>query len=267
MTRSPLAPSRATRWTIGILVGAVFAVPFAATLLFTLTAADGSLTLDRWTALFDPTRAAAYVPVWAGLVNSLVLAVVTVAIVLVVLAPTMVLVALRYPALRRVFEFFALLPITIPAIVLVVGLAPIYLAIGRTFGTGTWSLAFAYGIIVLPFAYRSIQASIDAVDLRTLAEAARTLGASWPAVLIRVIAPNLRQGLLAASLMTVAVVLGEFTIASLLNRQVLQTGLVLVNKQDAWASAIFTLLALAFAFVLLLIIGRAGRVGAGRKTS
>jgi putative spermidine/putrescine transport system permease protein len=67
--------------------------------------------------------------------------------------------------------------------------------------------------------------------------------------------------------MTVAVVLGEFTIASLLNRQVLQTGLVLVNKQDAWASAIFTLLALAFAFGLLLIIGRAGRVGAGRKTS
>lgn len=267
MSRSPLAPSRTTRWVIGILVGAVFAVPFVATLLFTLTAADGSLTLDRWAALFDPTRAAAYRPVWTGLVNSLILAVVTVAIVLVVLAPTMVLVTLRFPGMRRAFEFLALLPITIPAIVLVVGLAPIYLTIGRTLGTGAWTLAFAYGIVVLPFAYRSIQASMDAVDLRTLAEAARTLGASWPTVLLRVIAPNLRQGLLAASLITVAVVLGEFTIASLLNRQVLQTGLVLINKQDAWASAIFTLLALAFAFTLLLIIGRAGRVGAGRNTS
>lgn len=266
MSRSPLAPSRTSRWAIGILVGLVFAVPFAATLLFTLTAADGSLTLDRWAALFDPARAAAYRPVWAGLINSLILAVVTVAIVLVVLAPTMVLVALRYPRLRRVFEFFALLPITIPAIVLVVGLAPIYLTIGRSLGTGAWTLAFAYGVVVLPFAYRSIQASIDAVDLQTLTEAARTLGAGWPTVLLRVIAPNLRQGLLAASLITVAVVLGEFTIASLLNRQVLQTGLVLINKQDAWASAIFTLLALAFAFALLLIIGRAGRVGAGRKT-
>ena len=123
-----------------------------------------------------------------------------------------------------------LLPISIPAIVLVVGLAPIYLQIGRTLGTGAWTLAFAYGITVLPFAYRSIQASIDAVDVRTLAEAARSLGASWPTVVLRVLAPNLRQGLLAASLISVAVVLGEFTIASLLNRQVLQTALVVVQQ-------------------------------------
>ncbi|HCJ47893.1 MAG TPA: ABC transporter permease [Microbacterium sp.] len=259
-----LAPSRATRWIIGVVVGGVFAVPFVATVLYTISSPDG-WTLSRWAALFDPELASKYRPVWTGLVNSLTLALVTVAIVLFLFAPTMVLVSLRFPRLRRAFEFLALLPITIPAIVLVVGLAPIYLQIGRTFGTGAWTLAFAYGVLVLPFAYRSIQASIDAIDLRTLSEAARTLGAGWPSVLLRIIVPNLRQGLLAASLISVAVVLGEFTIASLLNRQVLQTGLVVINKQDAWASAIFTLLALAFAFLLLLIIGRAGRVGAGRK--
>lgn len=81
------------------------------------------------------------------------------------------------------------------------------------------------------------------------------------------LAPNLRPGLLAASLISVAVVLGEFTIASILNRQVLQTGLVVVNKIDAYASAMFTLMALAFAFLLLLIIGRAGRPSAGKKNS
>lgn len=263
-----LAPSRAVRWIIGVVVGVVFAVPFVATLLFTLstTGADG-YTLDRWLALFDPANAPRYAPIWAGLTNSLILAAVTVALVLFLFTPTMVLVALRFPRMRRAFEFLALLPISIPAIVLVVGLAPIYLQIGRTLGTGAWTLAFAYGILVLPFTYRSIQASIDAVDVKTLAEAARTLGAGWITVLVRVIAPNLRPGLLAASLISVAVVLGEFTIASLLNRQVLQTGLVVINRQDAYASAIFTLLALAFAFVLLLIIGRAGQVGAGRKTS
>ncbi|QLD11259.1 ABC transporter permease [Microbacterium oleivorans] len=263
--RSALSPSPAARWVIGVLVGTVFAVPFVATALFTLTLPDGSYSFERWLALADPANAARYAPVWTGLANSLVLAVVTVAIVLFLFAPTMVLVALRFPGLRRGMEFVALLPIAIPAIVLVVGLAPIYLAIGRTVGTGAWTLAFAYGVLVMPFAYRSIQASIDAVDLKTLSEAARTLGAGWPAILVRVIAPNLRPGLLAASLISVAVVLGEFTIASLLNRQVLQTGLVVVNRQDAWAAAIFTLLALAFAFVLLLVIGRVGRVGTGRK--
>jgi len=258
---NPLAPHPAIRWVIGILVGVVFAVPFVGTFLFTLRLPDGGYTFDRWIALVDPANARALAPLWTGLANSLILALVTVVLVLVLFTPTMVLVALKFPRMRRAFEFLALLPISIPAIVLVVGLAPIYLQIGRTLGTGAWTLAFAYGILVLPFAYRAIQASIDAIDLKTLSEAARTLGAGWLTVLIRVIVPNLRQGLLAASLISVAVVLGEFTIASLLNRQVLQTALVLINRQDAFAAAIFTLLALAFAFALLLVIGRAGRVG------
>ncbi|MGQ2914493.1 ABC transporter permease [Microbacterium aurantiacum] len=261
-----IAPSPATRWVIAVVVGLFFAVPLLSTLLFTLTTRDAAFTADRWLGLFDPANAGLYAPIWVGVTNSLILSVVTVVIVLFILAPTMVLVALRFPKLRRPFEFVALLPITIPAIVLVVGLAPVYLQIGRTLGTGAWTLAFAYGILVLPFAYRSIQASIDAVDLTTLSEAARTLGASWPSVLLHVIAPNLRQGLLAASLISVAVVLGEFTIASLLNRQVFQTGILLVSRIDAYASAVFTLIALAFAFLLLLIIGRAVRAG-GRRSS
>jgi putative spermidine/putrescine transport system permease protein len=195
-------------------------------------------------------------PIWTGLGNSLVLASSRSRSCCAARAdddPR----ELRFPNLARVFEFAVLLPISIPAIVLVVGLAPIYLQIGRTFGTGAWTLAFAYGITVLPFAYRSIQASIDAVDLRTLAEAARSLGAGWLAVVVRVLVPNLRQGLLAASLISVAVVLGEFTIASLLNRQVFQTALVVAQKIDPYASAIFTLLSLLFVFLLLLLIGRA----------
>ncbi len=189
------------RWIIGILVGLFFAIPLASTFLFTLRDnATGGLTLAHWTGLRSTRqRRATLMPIWTGLGNSLILAVVTVAIVLLVLAPTMVLVNLRFPRLRPVFEFVVLLPISIPAIVLVVGLAPIYLQIGRTLGTGAWTLAFAYGITVLPFAYRSIQASMDAVDMKTLSEAARSLGAGWPTILLRVLAPNIRPGLLAAS--------------------------------------------------------------------
>jgi putative spermidine/putrescine transport system permease protein len=260
-----LTPSRATRWIIGILIGAFFAIPLISTFLYTLRAPDGGLSFERWAALVDPAASAAIKPIWTGLGNSLILAVVTVLIVLLLLAPTMILVHLRFPRLKTIFEFTALLPISIPAIVLVVGLSPIYLQIGRALGTGTWTLAFAYGITVLPFAYRSIQASIDAADLRTLSEAARSLGASWPTVVLKVLAPNLRQGLLSASLISIAVVLGEFTIASLLNRQVFQTAMVVVGKQDAYAPAMFTLLALLFCFLLLLIIGRTAR--GNRKAS
>lgn len=261
-----LGPSPATRWIIGVVVGAFFLIPLVSTFLYTLRNPAGGLSFVRWAAVFDPATSAALKPIWTGIGNSLVLALVTVLIVLFLLAPTMILMNLRFPKLRPFFEFVVLLPISIPAIVLVVGLAPIYLQIGRTLGTGTWTLAFAYGITVLPFAYRSIQASIDAADMKTLAEAARSLGASWPTVVFRVLAPNLRQGLLASSLISIAVVLGEFTIASLLNRPVFQTALVVVQKQDAYAPAIFTLLALLFCFLLLLLIGRVAR-GTGKARS
>ena len=262
-----LAPSALTRWIIGILVGLFFLIPLVATLAYTFRGEDGAFTLSHWAGLGDPAKAAVYQPIWTGLGNSLILAIVTVLIVLLVLAPTMILVNLRFPRLRPVFEFVVLLPLSIPAIVLVVGLTPIYLQIGRSFGTGAWTLAFAYGVTVLPFAYRSIQASIDAVDMTTLAEAARSLGAGWGTVVLRVLAPNLRQGLLAASLLSIAVVLGEFTIASLLNRDVLQTALVVVQKQDGWAPAMFALMALTFSFLLLLIIGRAARGRSGKADS
>lgn len=256
-----LAPSRPTRWIVAIVVGALFAIPLLATLLYTLRDGDG-YSFANWIRVFDPANTQVLSPIWTGLGNSLVLALVTVLIVLVLLLPTMILIELRYPALARAFEFLVLLPISIPAIVLVVGLAPIYLQIGRTLGTGAWTLAFAYGITVLPFAYRSIKAAMDAIDVKTLSEAARSLGASWPSVILTVLVPNLRQGLLSASLISVAVVLGEFTIASLLNRQVLQTALVVSNKIDPYASAMFTLLSLLFVFLLLLVISRA----AGSRT-
>jgi putative spermidine/putrescine transport system permease protein len=258
-----IAPSGTAKWTIVALIGLVFAIPILSMIQYTLRDGEG-LSLVHWFGLVDPANTATYAPIWVGLGNSLILAVVTILIVVLLLAPTMILIALRFPKLQRPFEFLCLLPISIPAIVLVVGLAPVYLVIGRTFGTGIWSLAFAYGITVLPYAYRSIQANIEAVDLRTLSEAARSLGAGWFRVLVRVLAPNLRIGLLSASLISVAVVLGEYTIAALLNRQNLQTSLIVVNKIDPYISVIFSLLALAFAFVLLLVIGAAG---SGPRTS
>jgi putative spermidine/putrescine transport system permease protein len=262
-----LAPARAARWVIGLAVGILFAVPLVATALYTLRdPATGGYSVANWVRVFDPANTHVLTPVATGLANSLVLAVVTVAIVLLLLLPTMILIELRYPVLSRPFEFVALLPISIPAIVLVVGLAPIYLQIGRALGTGTWTLAFAYGVTVLPFAYRAIRASMESIDLKTLAEAARSLGANWFEVTAHVLVPNLRQGLLAASLISVAVVLGEFTIASLLNRQVLQTALVVSNKIDPYASAMFTLLSLGVVFLLLLLISRVARPGTRVRT-
>jgi putative spermidine/putrescine transport system permease protein len=257
-------PSPLVRWIILGVVGVVFAFPVLAMIEFTFRdGLSGARTLDHWTGLFSEDAARTYRTLFKAIGNSLLLAVVTVGIVLVVLLPTMILVHLRFPRLRRALEFVCIIPITVPAIVLVVGLAPVYSVVVRVAGGSIWTLAFAYGITVLPYAYRAIQSNLDAVDLVTLSEAGRTLSAGWARVLWFVLLPNLKRGVLAASFISVAVVLGEFTIASLLNRSNLQTALLQVSQSDPYVAVIFALLALAFAFVLLLSIGRLGRSRSG----
>lgn len=262
------APGKVTRWVILGIVGLVFAIPIVAMIEFTLRAGlAGGHTLDHWTGLFSPESARSYRDLFQAIGNSFLLAAVTVAIVLVILLPTMILVHLQFPRLKRVLEFICIIPITVPAIVLVVGLAPVYSVVVRIAGSSIWTLAFAYGITVLPYAYRAIQANLDAVPVATLSEAARSLGASWLIVLWRVLLPNLRRGVLAASFIAVAVVLGEFTIASILNRKNLQTALLQISQSDPWVAVILALLALLLAFVLLLLIGRLGSVGRNRSSS
>lgn len=259
-----LGPGPVARTVIWVVLGAFFLIPLFSMLEFTLrTAKPVVYSFDRWIAVFggETTRCDR---VYQGLGNSLVLAAVTVAIVLLVLLPTIVLVELRFPTLRRLLEAVCLLPIMIPAIVMVVGLAPTYAVVTSIVGSGTWTLAFAYGITVLPYAYRAIQSNVSAVDMVTLSEAARSLGAGWGTVFWRVLTPNLRRGILAASALSIAVVLGEFTIASLLSRVNLQTALLLVSQSDPFVAVIFALLALVFAFVLLVVVDRV--VGARRRS-
>lgn len=259
-------PGPIARWSILGLVGAAFAIPIIAMIEFTLRRGlEGGYDASRWVTVLTGDLGPEYRVLGQAIGNSLVLAVATVALVLVLLVPTMILVHLRLPRLRRVLEFVCLLPLSIPAIVLVVGLAPVYGVIARAAGSGVWTLSLAYGVLVLPFAYRAVQSNLDAIDVATLTEAARSLGAGWPTVIARVLLPNLRPGLLAGAFIAVAVVLGEFTIASLLNRQNLQTALVIVQKDDPFIAVIVALLSLLLAFALLLVIGRIGRLGRTRS--
>jgi putative spermidine/putrescine transport system permease protein len=267
MSRVTIEPKAFTRWAILGVIGVLFALPIIAMIEFSLRGAPGEITFDHWTGILDPEQSRKYRDLWEGVGNSLVLAVVTVVIVNALLVPTMVLVALQFPKAQRWLEFVCLIPITVPAIVLVVGLAPVYGVVSRIFGGSVWTLAFAYGITVLPYAYRAVRSAMDAVDIVTLSEAARSLGSGWVTVFFRVLVPNIRRGMLAASVITVAVVLGEFTIASLLNRDNLQTSVLLISRSDPYVATIFAMLALLFALILLIVIGRVGAAKPRRRKS
>ena len=196
----------------------------------------------------------------SGVELTLELAVITSVVMILLLLPTMIWIKLRVRWISRLFEFLCLLPLTIPAIALVVGLAPIYNRI-QHYSLSALQLFWVYVILALPYAYRSLSSGLDTIDAITLAEAARSLGASWFTVMFRVIAPNMWQAILNALLLTSALVLGEFTIAYLLLFSTLQPTLYSISRNTPNAGVVFStsMASLLFAFVLLTILSYVGR--------
>ena len=243
------------------VVGAFFLIPLLSLLDFSTRLRNNTRTGEAWSTVFSIATASddASQKVRTGLLNSLALVVLTVILMLALLVPTMTWIRLRVPQLRRTVEFVCLLPLTIPAIVLVVGLAPIYRGIAGVLSTDAIWLCFAYAVLVLPFAYRALDAGLEAIDVRTLAEAARSLGSSWFGVVWRIVLPNIRTAVISACFLSLALVLGEFTVASLLNRTNLQTSILLISQQDARFATALALIAILIGFLLLFGLSFFGR--------
>jgi putative spermidine/putrescine transport system permease protein len=254
------------RYVVFTIFGLFFLLPLLAVLRFSLEAPNklGTWSVTAWRQIAS-YQGTGIPPLLSSIEITLELAVITCAVMLVLLVPTMVWVQLRVRWLARTIEFLCLLPLTIPAIVLVVGLAYIYNRIQRI-ELSTLMLFWVYVILALPYAYRALSAGLIAINVTTLSEAARSLGASWFTVIVRVIVPNMRAAILNAVVLTVSLVLGEFTIAYLLLYTNLQVELYSISRNTPNAGVLFStsLAALTFTFVLLLIVSYAGRRRRGR---
>ena len=247
------------RYVVFAVAAIYFLIPLIAMFEFSTRANNGSRTLEYWRSIFDYQEMVGF-PLNnpTGIIASLQLAVITSVAMLVLLVPTMVWVRLKLPRLNRIVEFISLLPLTIPAIVLVVGLFPMYIWLGTNVSDSILTLALAYIVLVLPYAYRTLDSGLSAIDVKTLSEAARSLGARWDQVMLRVIAPNISNAILNATLLSVALVLGEFTIANNLLYNNLQVELVHLGRANAGVSIAVAAASLVFAFVLLIAISFLG---------
>ena len=244
-----------------LLLGLFFLTPLLAMFEFTTRGIgnDAPRTLQAYRDIVT------YPELTQAIVTSLELAVITSLVMMVLLVPTMIWVRVRVPWMQRTIEFLCLLPLTIPAIVLVVGLAPVYLWVTYFFGDSALTLSFVYVILVLPYSFRTIDAGLAAIDVQTLAEAARSLGARWPTVMFRIIVPNIRAALLNATILSVALVLGEFTIANLLNFENLQVAINFLGRANAAVSIAVALGSLLFAFAMLIGLAFVGRGSLTRR--
>ena len=182
--------------------------------------------------------------------------------------PTTIYVHLRMPGVRRLLETVTILPIVIPPVVLIIGVLQVMpLALRST----VWMLALEYVVLAMPFAYRALDAGLRAIDVKTLTEASGSLGAGWLTTLWRVLLPNLRTAVLSATILIVALVLGEFTMASLDLQQTFPVWIVLFDQENAQISVAASIFALFVTWIFLMLITvvatrQSRRTGGGEVT-
>ncbi len=241
-----------------ILLGALyFFVPLYGTLDFSLREKRGVLSLLAYqNVLNDPRFRDSFT-------YSALMAIATIIVGLLLIVPTAYWVHLRLPQARPIVEFITLLPFVVPAIILVFGFIRIYsgppLALTDSSATANMLLMFGYIVISLPYTYRSVDTGLRAIDVRTLTEAAQSLGAGWVTILFRVIFPNLRVALLSGAFLTFAIVIGEFTLANLMARPAFGPYMVLLGQDRAYEPAALSIMSFALTWAAIMLIQLIGR--------
>ncbi|MEI9906942.1 MAG: ABC transporter permease subunit [Actinomycetota bacterium] len=215
--------------------------------------ADNGRTLRAWKVI--PSQP----DLGVAIARSLITAGIVMLLILVMIVPTVIWVQLKLPKLRRPLELLCLLPLAIPAIVLVVGIAPLYRWISINLTESPITLAGVYSMLILPYTYRSLSAALDAVDIHTLAEAAQTLGASTFRMISGIIMPTIRTGIINGSFIAIALVLGEYTISNILNYKTIQVVIAQIGRSSGNVAVAVSLASLIFVLVLLLLVPSAKR--------
>ena len=229
---------RARYWSwIWFVVSAVyFVLPLLATFLFSLRAKRGVTSLLAYERVFaDPQFLSTF-----GF--SLEMGLFTVLAGFVLLVPTAIVIELRLPQMRAVAEAVSYLPFVIPPIVLVFGLIRLYSHPPINLVSSPVLLVAGYMVISFPYLYRSLTGGLRAMPLRSLMEAAQGLGASWFGAVARVVLPNLRSALLSAALLTIAIVIGELTLAVMLAWPAFGPYMALMGRVKAYEPAALAIL-------------------------
>lgn len=258
--------TRVLSW-LAFLAGALFfALPLIGTFEFSLRARRGSYSLDAYrSVLGDPAFQQSFL-------FSVAAALATIAVGVLIVVPTAFWVRLRLPRLRPVMEFVTLLPLVIPAIVIVFG----YI---RQFGTSSWLpltgnaagttvlLIAGYATLSLPYMYRAVDTGLRTLDVATLTEAAQSLGAGWGTVLWRVILPNLFSAVLSGAFLTFAIVIGEYVFAALLGRPAFGPYMVWMGGNKAYEPAALAVIAFAVTWGCMGLMQLASRLSRHSRSS
>jgi putative spermidine/putrescine transport system permease protein len=240
-------------WFIMFLGVLYFFLPLLATFIFSLKARLGELSFQAYSNIFNSPQ------FMYNFLASVIWAVLTIIVGILLLVPTAFVIRLRVPQARSSVEFITLLPFVIPPIVYVFGLVRTYSQPPLLFVNSPFLLIAGYTILSMPYMYRSVDTGLRSIDVRTLTEAAQSLGAGWGTILFKVILPNIRTAILSGAFLSFAIVIGELILAQYLVKPAFAPYMAYVMQQKAFEPAAMAIVSFALTWLAMGIIQMVGR--------
>ncbi len=237
-------------WAALIIGLLYFILPLVGMTNFSLKMRRGEYSFDAYARVFADER------FHQTFSYSVWMAVLTILFGIFLVVPTAYWVRLRLPFLRPYIEFITLLPLVIPAIVIVFGYIRLYNTSSWLPLTGSYVgtdvlLVFGYATLSLPYMYRAVDTGLRTIDVTTLTEAAQSLGAGWVTIIGRIILPNVTVAVMSGAFVTFAIVMGEFTMAALLNKPAFGPYMQLLGANRAYEPAALAVIAFGITWACL----------------
>jgi putative spermidine/putrescine transport system permease protein len=241
-------------WWFVMIVGILyFFLPLVATFVFSLKAKLGTLSFLAYQHVFA-SPSFVY-----NFTASVIWATFTIIAGILIFLPTAYLIRLRVPQLRTAVEFITIMPFVIPAIVLVFGLVRTFSQPPLLIVDSPVLLIAGYTVLSMPYMYGAINTGLRSIDVRTLTEAAQSLGAGWGSILFHIILPNIRVAILSGAFLSFAIVIGELILAQYLAKPAFAPYMAYLMQQKAFEPAAMAIISFALTWGALGIIQLVGR--------
>ncbi|HUX20905.1 MAG TPA: ABC transporter permease subunit [Spirochaetia bacterium] len=240
-------------------------IPIIATYLFSIAVRwDRTILPEGYT--FDWYVQTAKHPYFLiTLKNSFVLALYTVAANVVLIIPAAYIAHTRLPGAKVPIDILTILPFGIPRVILALALVTVYTI--PIVARSPFLLVCACTVFSMPYMYRPVANSLQAIDLKTLNDAAMLQGANTRQILLHVVGPNIINGIVSGCLLVFSAIFAEYTLARLITGARFKTLPVLLvefTRRDGRVASSISVIAFTVALLLSLAIIAVARANQSR---
>ncbi len=237
-------------WIISIYL----IVPLALTGLYSLftqwiSIVPQGFTFQTYIELFQDSE------FWASLGRTLLISFIPIVICTVVVLMAMYVTVVYLPKLDAVIKMLCTIPYAIQGVVLPISILTLYVNAPEPFSNRLFMLVSAYCVVILPYVYQGVHNALTTVRAGELLEAAQMLGAGRFYAFWNIIVPNITNGILVSSMLSFAVVFGDFVIINTLAGNYFSTGQMYLyaamKESGQKASAVIVLFFLITLFISL----------------